>query len=179
MAGTFDALSWARKLKLTASDKALMFALCSYLDENNSCYPSQGTLADDAGMSVRTVGYKLQRFERLGLIERTSRMRAEGRGRSSDRIKVRVGFTPDQSAVSAEYSRDDQSAVPADQSATTRTTKVQRVAEELPENSQKRTRRQTADSEPTICPACECSTDRPGVRRVKRKDIVCLHEVAS
>jgi hypothetical protein len=179
MAGTFDALSWARKLKLTASDKALMFAVCSYLDENNSCYPSQATLAEDAGMSVRTVYAKLQRFERLGLVERSARMRGEGRGRTSDRIKVNVGLIPDQSAISAEYSRDDQPAISGDQPATTRTTNRQPVAEELPENSQKRTPRQSRSNDPTICATCGCSTDRPGSRRVKRKDIVCLHEVNS
>ena len=179
MAGTFDALAWAKKLTLTASDKALMFALCSYLDEHNSCFPSQATLAQDAGMSVRTVIYKLQRFERLGLVERSARMRQEGRGRTSDRIKVCVGFVPDQSAVSAEYSSADQSAVGDDQRATTRPTNVQRVAEELPENSQKKVRVQSRSDDSEICATCGCSTDRPGSYLVKRKDVVCLHEVAA
>lgn len=176
MAGTFDALGWARKLPLPAADKALMYALCSYVDERNQCYPSQATLASDAGMSVRTVGYKCQRFERLGLIERSARMRAEGRGRSSDRFTLMVGFVPDQSAVSAEYSRDDQSADSGDQTADPGRTKVQPVAEELPENNQKRTPRQSSKSDPTVCATCGCSTDRPGSRRVKRKDVVCLHD---
>ncbi len=179
MAGTFDALAWARKLPLTAADKALLYALCSYVDERNQCYPSQATLASDAGMSVRTVGYKCQRFERLGLIERSSRMRAEGRGRSSDRFTLKVGFVPDQTAISAEYSRSDQTADDDDQTADSGLTKAQPVAEELPENSQKRTPRQSRSSDPTICATCGCSTDRPGSRRVKRKDVVCLHEVAS
>ena len=179
MAGTFDALGWARRLPLQASDKALLYALCSYVDESNQCYPSQKTLASDAGMSVRAVGYKCQRFEELGIITRTPRMRAEGRGRSSDRFTLNVGVVPDQSAISAVYSRADQSADPDDQSATRRTTKVQRVAEELPENSQKRTRLQTRSSDSDVCARCGCSTDRPGSYKEKRKDIVCTHEAAA
>lgn len=179
MAGTFDALGWARKLPLIASDKALLYALCSYVDERNQCYPSQATLATDAGMSVRTVGSKCQRFERLGLIERSSRMRAEGRGRSSDRFTLKVGFVPDQSAIAAEYSRADQSAIGDDQSADSRATKMQPVAEELPENSQKRTPLQSASNDSEVCARCGCSTDRPGSYRVKRIDVICEHEVAA
>lgn len=179
MAGTFDALGWARKLPLKATDMALLYALCSYLDEHNSCYPSQVTLASDAGMSVRTVYDKLQRFERLGLIERQARMRAEGRGRTSDRIRVMVGTIPDQPAISAEYSRPDQSAEIGDQPADSRATNRQPVAEELPENSQKRTPRQSHSNGDEICATCGCSTDRPGSYLVKRRDVVCLHGAAA
>jgi hypothetical protein len=178
MAGTFDALAWARKLPLTAPEKALMLVLCSYLDENNSCWPSQETLAGDSGMSDRNVRRMFVRWESEGIIERIPRWRTDGRGRTTDRIVVKVGKTllPDRlSALKSDVLPDNGDVLPDTQGRSYRT----RASRELPENSQKRTPRTSSDSEPTICATCGCSTDRPGSYRVKRRDVACLHEVAS
>lgn len=178
MAGTFDALAWARKLPLTAPEKALMLVLCSYLDENNSCWPSQETLANDSGMSDRNVRRMFVRWEAEGIVERIPRWRTDGRGRTTDRIVVKVGKTllPDRlSALKSGVQPDNESVLPDTQGRSYRTP----VSRELPENSQIRTPRTSSDSDSPICATCGCSTDRPGSRRVKREDVVCFHEVVA
>lgn len=172
MAGTFDALAWARDLDMPPGHKALMYSLCSYVDQANSCHPSQARLAHDAGMGERTVRRYLADFEAAGLITRTARSRPEGRGRTSDRITLNLGST----GQIGRLVDDDLPANSGDQPAAACTTNRPPVAGELPENSQRRTSPANADSKPTICATCGCSTDRPGSRRVKRKDVVCLHD---
>lgn len=194
MAGTFTALEWARTLQLPAPEKALMYAVVSYLDQNNQCFPGQDTLASDAGLGERTVRRYLRVWERAGIVSRTPRMRSDGRGRTSDLITVnvdrkvnaaayeeawRIEKERDQPAAAAGPGSDDQPAKSDDQPAADARTN-------RPTNGRGTTSRSTSkesaadrsnDSE--VCARCGCSTDRPGSYRVKRKDVVCLHEVAS
>jgi len=179
MAGTFDALPWARKLQLPAAEKALMFSLCSYLDENNQCFPSQSTLASDSGLGERTVRRYLRVWERSGMIDRRSRARTERRGRTSDLITLHVGKPIDLPARAAAWKSEDLPAksddLPAADDRTYRPIAGQGTTKELPV----RTAADPVNNPEPICPRCKCSTDRPGSFRRKRQDVVCTHEVSA
>jgi len=194
MAGSFDALGWARKLPLPAPEKALMYAVVSYLDQNNQCFPGQDTLASDAGLGPRTVRRYLRVWDMAGIIDRTARMRGDGRGRTSDLLTVHVGATldmkayeaawekereADQAARAARLESDDQPAKSGDQPAAD--ARTNRPANGRGTTSRTTSKESAADrsDDSGICPRCGCSTDRPGSYREKRKDIACFHEVAS
>src|SRR5689334_3160008 len=47
--------------------------LCAYADADGTCFPSVSRLAEDCGMTSRTVINKLRKLEELGFLERTRR----------------------------------------------------------------------------------------------------------
>lgn len=70
-------------------DKYLLMTLANYADADGSCFPSQSRLADDTGLSERSVRSHLDALEEQGLIVRTARRRADG-SRASDRIILSI-----------------------------------------------------------------------------------------
>lgn len=117
--------------------KYVLLTVATYAGYNTdtdewACTPGQKLLARDTGMGDRTVRRHLAELERLGLITRTARFRPEGRGRTSDRIVLRV--SEDQPARTA--------AMPPDQPASSDTTNRPAVQDqpatggraEVPEN---------------------------------------------
>ena len=52
----FKAVAWGREIKCnTPLTKLVLIILCEYADERNSCYPSQGYLAEMCGVSDRQI----------------------------------------------------------------------------------------------------------------------------
>lgn len=76
---SFQAMAQAVKLKLPAAKKCLMLMLANYADENNECWPSVDRLAEDAGMSRRTVINYLNDFAEENLISQDTRKAKSGR----------------------------------------------------------------------------------------------------
>lgn len=83
-------LSWLGLVKdrrwPTLHHKVIMFVLADYVDEHDSCFPSQVTIAAEAQCSERKVRDVLADLERTGIITRQARPQPTGRGRTSDRI---------------------------------------------------------------------------------------------
>lgn len=128
---TYSVMEWARTVDLPAAQKALLFALASRADASGCCFPSQARLAKEAGMGERSVRRHLAAFEEAGLIERRARMRGEGRGRTSDTIRLLYRPTGQLGRKDS-----DQPANYDDQPANGCTTNRPLVAGELPEKNQ-------------------------------------------
>lgn len=85
-----EALTWAyRQVTGSTCRKAVLVALADKADENHSCYPSQAALAKLTEQSVRSVRKALVELERLGLVTRRHRAKANG-SRNSDRYVLAV-----------------------------------------------------------------------------------------
>jgi DNA-binding MarR family transcriptional regulator len=88
---SIQAVSAALKTKgLGPSDKLLLLALANYADDQMKCWPSHRTLADDTGLSQRTILTSFKRLEDAGLLSRAYRPRADG-SRASDIITLSLG----------------------------------------------------------------------------------------
>jgi DNA-binding Lrp family transcriptional regulator len=59
---------WLRHRSLSTTDKAVLAVLATYSDQLRYCYPSIKRLADNIGMSERTVQYALRRLEEIGAV---------------------------------------------------------------------------------------------------------------
>jgi DNA-binding transcriptional MocR family regulator len=86
------AMDWAFSQKLPPSEKLVLLSLADhYNGQTGVCIPGQKSLAEQTSMCVRTIQRHLKSLEDRGLIVRTARFRAEGRGRTSDRYELRMG----------------------------------------------------------------------------------------
>lgn len=56
------------------STQVVFLWLCSYADEEGVCFPSRARLADDAGITMRTVDSAIKQLEDLGLLFKTQRV---------------------------------------------------------------------------------------------------------
>jgi len=85
-------MDWAFSQKLPPSEKLVLLSLADhYNGQTGVCIPGQKSLAEQTSMCVRTIQRHLKSLEDRGLIVRTARFRAEGRGRTSDRYELRMG----------------------------------------------------------------------------------------
>lgn len=86
-----DAVRWAKSVIAGgAGQKCILIVLADYADEEHSCFPGQKLLARITEQGERTVRRHLVDMEAAGLLRRESRMRADGRGRTSDRFYLAV-----------------------------------------------------------------------------------------
>jgi hypothetical protein len=60
--------AWVRSKELTGSDKLVLVALAAFADSRGYCWPSVARLAEEIGMSVRSVQYSLKRLAELGVV---------------------------------------------------------------------------------------------------------------
>jgi DNA-binding MarR family transcriptional regulator len=65
--------------ELSSGDKLAFAMLLSYAWQNDFCFPGQGRLAKDLGLSDRSVRTNLKSLERNGLL----RIRRRGQGRTN------------------------------------------------------------------------------------------------
>jgi len=66
----FKAVAWGREVKCnTPLTKLVLIILCEYADEKNSCFPSQGYLAEMCGVSDRQIRRSLTWLEEQKLIK--------------------------------------------------------------------------------------------------------------
>jgi hypothetical protein len=72
---------------ISASEKLLLLVLANFADEAMGCWPSHKRLADDTGLTQRTVLTLLKALEDKKLISRTERLRADG-SRTTDKITL-------------------------------------------------------------------------------------------
>lgn len=81
----WDTMAWADRQRTgSPGRKAVLMTLAGYADDQDSCYPSQATIADSTEQSVSTVARCLEELEAQGLIAREERRRPDG-GKTSDR----------------------------------------------------------------------------------------------
>lgn len=66
---SFQAMAWAVKQKLPSREKFILIMLANYADENGICWPSNGRLCDDTGMSKNTLLAGLRGLAELGIVE--------------------------------------------------------------------------------------------------------------
>ena len=79
-------MAWAFCQQVDPPAKLVLLALADHANgQTGLCIPGQKLLAEQCSMSVRTVQRHLQTLEARGLIRRETRMRGQGRGRTSDR----------------------------------------------------------------------------------------------
>lgn len=75
---------------VTPSEKLLLLVLANYANpETGECYPSQRRLADDTGLTDRTIRTVFKALEDKGLVDRSERRRDDG-SRRSDVIVLRL-----------------------------------------------------------------------------------------
>ena len=73
---SWQATSWAKRTRghVSSTDKLLLMILADYADpESNIAWPSRKILAQDAGLSERTITRCLKHLEDTGLIQRISK----------------------------------------------------------------------------------------------------------
>lgn len=88
------ALNWAKHVTVgDAMRKSILFVLADYADEQGSCFPSQGTIAEQSEAGERTVRRILAEFEERGILTRKHRGNPDG-GRTSDRIYLNLAWLP-------------------------------------------------------------------------------------
>jgi len=76
--GSDYARAWARGLHFgDVRTKATLNAICNYVDEDGSCWPSIGTLADDTDQSDDSIRRRLVVLEKCGVLARLPRWRDE------------------------------------------------------------------------------------------------------
>ena len=65
---SFQAMAEAVKAPLAANDKLIFILMANYADHKNICWPSQARLAEEAGLSARSVRNITARMEKLGYL---------------------------------------------------------------------------------------------------------------
>jgi hypothetical protein len=77
----------------SASAKLVLVVLAGYAGEDGACFPSQARVAADAQLSLRTVRDAYRDLKAAGLIETTSRRRADG-SRTTDLVRLTFPIAP-------------------------------------------------------------------------------------
>jgi Helix-turn-helix domain len=96
---SIGALNWAFDCELSnAGMKLTLLALANYANEDGTAYPSQKALAIKTSMTDRSVRSQLAALEKLGLIRRDARKRANGFF-TSDFFQLNVGAKPNNSGT--------------------------------------------------------------------------------
>jgi hypothetical protein len=72
---------------VSASEKLLLLVLANFADEGMACWPSHKRLADDTGLSQRTILTLMKGLEERKIISREERTRSDG-SRASDKITL-------------------------------------------------------------------------------------------
>ena len=67
---SIQAVAWALQQKVEFAPKFILVCLANYADEDGECWPSQKTLAKNAGCGVRSVQRYLDVLEEAGLIQK-------------------------------------------------------------------------------------------------------------
>lgn len=75
---------------VSPSEKLVLLVLANYADEGGCAYPSHRRLADETGLSDRTILTVMKTLEARGLLFRKERRRPDG-SRSSDLITLTMG----------------------------------------------------------------------------------------
>lgn len=88
---SIKASKWARVQNLHKTPKQVLVALAMRANEKKGffCFPGQKLIAEETGLSERTVRYALLYLEEMGLITREQRRRRDGY-RTSDTITLNV-----------------------------------------------------------------------------------------
>lgn len=74
-----QAITWAYGLRgLTSGQKFALVTLCNRCDEDWSCYPSVKLIAEETGMSERTVREHLDALETIGAMKRDRTRNSDG-----------------------------------------------------------------------------------------------------
>lgn len=83
-----QALTCAMAIRgVSASEKLLLLVLANFADEGMACWPSHKRLADDTGLSQRTILTLMKGLEERKIISREERTRSDG-SRASDKITL-------------------------------------------------------------------------------------------
>jgi len=65
---SFQAMAWAVKQKLPSREKLLLLMVANYADESGKCWPSNGRLIEDTGLSKSTIILAFKDLEAAGLL---------------------------------------------------------------------------------------------------------------
>ena len=80
---SFQAMAWASKQKFPAAKKCLLYTLANYCGMNGQLWPSYKTLAEDSGLSRRSVMKYMAEFEANGIIKKVLRKKESGESDSN------------------------------------------------------------------------------------------------
>ena len=90
-----QAMTWAIECKCpTPASKLVLMCLANYANKGGEAYPGQQALADDSGLSKRTVVTALSALEEAGFISREHRQRKDG-SRTSDIYQLHISKVQD------------------------------------------------------------------------------------
>lgn len=93
--GKRDWFAWARSVWVkTKSDRAILIKLVSRADANRQCFPTIEQLADDTGLSTRTVITSIKRLDRQGLVTALGRNSRKTGNRVSNLYVLNIGNEP-------------------------------------------------------------------------------------
>lgn len=68
--------------------QVVFFWLTTYMNSKNTCFPSRKTLAENAGLSLKTVDSALKKLEELGLIAKENRFNKNEQTTNSYYVKI-------------------------------------------------------------------------------------------
>ena len=86
---SFQAMSCAIKAKMPATEKLVFLLMANYADDKNECWPSYTTLADEAGVSERTIARVVDRLAEFGWLE----VLRQGNARTSSKYQLNFDGT--------------------------------------------------------------------------------------
>ena len=66
---SFNAVAKAVEIPLSGNLKLVFILMANYADEKDCCYPSQPTLARQAGVSIKTIQRVIEKLEELGFVK--------------------------------------------------------------------------------------------------------------
>jgi hypothetical protein len=90
---SFQAMTEVRSVKgISSTARLVLFTLAQYAGADGVCHPSQATVAEDAGLSERSVRGAIAELRAAGVLETDRRCRRNG-SRTSDQITLKY-FTP-------------------------------------------------------------------------------------
>ncbi|MCP3444590.1 helix-turn-helix domain-containing protein [Bradyrhizobium sp. CCGUVB14] len=110
---SYQATDWAKRQRVSGNLKALLFALATYTKkETGKSWHPQATLADDVGVSTRTIRRLLVQLRELGLIhtEPTKRAWDGGNGNLMITLLMELPDTPEISIVPKPPATQDETA---------------------------------------------------------------------
>lgn len=66
---SFELTKWALKVKgISPTEKLVLAQLCAYANEEGMCFPRQGRIADDCGLSRQSVNNSIKKLKNIGVI---------------------------------------------------------------------------------------------------------------
>ncbi|CAB5220152.1 Helix-turn-helix domain containing protein [uncultured Caudovirales phage] len=105
---SFDGIKWAFTQILSSQDKLVLLVIANRINQKTGeCFPSMGSMAEDTGLSRRSILRSIDNLNRLNLIHIEPRFLGNTKGKRSHIYRLNMNAKPKLTLVTGSHMGGD------------------------------------------------------------------------